>query len=86
MQLFANNHVFLQKNTTYRYSCLKLFSDAKSTLQSNEERCKREFPVLHTFRLSGTVCISTEDPGEILRDLGGGPLILDAPINLAIYI
>ena len=70
MQLFANNHVFLQKNTTYRYSCLKLFSDAKSTLRTAEVQCKRESPCLHTFRLSGTVCISTQDPGRIFRDLG----------------
>ena len=50
-------------------------------------QCKREFPVFHTFRLSGTVCISTQDPGEIVRDLGGGALNednFDAPINLAI--
>ena len=71
MQLFATYRVFLPKITTYRYSSLMLFIDAKSTLRTAEVQCKREFYVFHTFRLSGTVCISTEDPGEILRDLWG---------------
>ena len=49
-----------------------LFIDAKSTLRSTIDSGKREFPCLHTFRLRGTICVSTEDPGIFYRDLGGG--------------
>ena len=55
---------------------LKLFIDAKSTLQSTTWRCKREFPFGALLKLSSYRTISTEDPGSFFRKFGwggGGP-------------
>ena len=62
---------FLQKFTTYRYSSLMLFLDAKSTLRTAEVQCKRESPVRARLKLRSIHAISTEDPGRFFRDLWG---------------